>query len=204
MTTENRSSKIRTMCLTAMFMAVEFAMWTMGLGQVPVGPLNMSFLTVPVALGAMLLGIPAGTILGAAFGLTSFLDAMSGKSVLTGFFFSVSPLKTFLLCVVMRTLMGALTGLFFSALRRTSRRAWTWYAGALAAPLLNTCLFMGFIVLAFYQTEMVQGIVTRLGAANPFMFVVLLVGVQGLAEAAVCTLVSGTVAQGVARAMHIR
>ena len=199
-----RSSRIRMMCLTAMFMAVEFAMWLAGLGQVPFGPLNMSFLTVPVAVGAMLLGPAAGTILGATFGMTSFWDAMTGRSVLTGFFFSVNPFSTFLLCVGMRALMGLSTGLLFRLVSKLDRRRiLCWFAGGLAAPLLNTCFFMGYIVLAFYQTEMVQNLVARTGAANPFMFVVLLVGVQGLVEAVVCTAVAGVAAKGVAHAMKL-
>ena len=199
-----RSRRIRVMCTVAMFMAVELAMWLMGLGQVPFGPLNMSFLTVPVAIGAMLLGPIPGAILGATFGFTSFWDAMTGRSVLTGFFFGLSPLKTFLLCVGMRALMGLVTGLIFRAVARVDRRGIVcWFAGGLAAPLLNTCFFMGFIVAVFYGTEMVQNLVARTGAANPVMFVILLVGVQGLVEAVVCTVVAGMAAKGVAKAMKL-
>lgn len=38
----------------------------------------MSFLTVPIAVGAMTMGPAAGAILGAVFGLVSFKDALSG------------------------------------------------------------------------------------------------------------------------------
>lgn len=41
---------------------------------------------------------------------------------------------------------------------------------------------MGYIVLAFYGCDYVQNLVSVKGAANPFMFVVLLVGVQGVTE----------------------
>ena len=41
---------------------------------------------------------------------------------------------------------------------------------------------MGYIVLAFYSCDYVQNLVSVKGAANPLMFVVLLVGVQGVAE----------------------
>ena len=200
----DRSRRIRMMCTVAMFMAVELAMWLLGLGQVPMGPLNMSFLTVPVAIGAMLLGPAAGAALGATFGFTSFWDAMTGRSVLTGFFFGVSPLGTFLLCVGTRVLMGLCTGLIFRAVRKVDRRGiFCWFAGGLSAPLLNTCFFMGFIVTFFYRTEMVQNLVEKTGAANPVMFIVLLVGVQGLVEAAVCTLTAGAAAKGVAKAMKL-
>ena len=54
------------------------------------------------------------------------------------------------------------------------------------------------IVLAFYSCDYVQNLVSVKGAANPLMFVVLLVGVQGVAE----FLVSGILGGIVARAVH--
>lgn len=50
---------------------------------------------------------------------------------------------------------------------------------------------MTSLVLCFYQTDYIQNIVNVLGATNPFSFVALFVGLQGLVEAAVCWLISG-------------
>ena len=139
----------------------------------------------------MTMGPAAGAILGAVFGLVSFKDALSGLGM-TGVFFQISPLNTFVLCVVMRVLMGFCVGLIFKALRFIDRRGgWSYFIGALSAPLLNTLFFMGYIVLVFYNTEFIQSKVADLGAVNPLMFVVLLVGVQGLIEAIVCCAAGG-------------
>ena len=51
-----------------LLIAIELVMKLTGLGSVPVGPLYMSFLTVPIAIAAMLLGPMAGAITGAVFG----------------------------------------------------------------------------------------------------------------------------------------
>ena len=64
----------------------------------------------------------------------------------------------------------------------------------MSAPFLNTVFFMGWIVLAFYGCDYVQNLVSVKGAANPFMFVVLLVGVQGVAEFLVSGILGGIVA----------
>lgn len=196
---------LKTLCLLGLFAAIELAMKLMGLGSVPVGPLNMSFLTVPVAVGAMLIGPLGGCVLGAVFGLCSLWDAVSGASVMTGVFFGISPLHTVILCVVTRALMGLLTGLLFQAFQKADRaRVASYFAGAFAAPFLNTLLFMGYIVLVFYNTDYVQELVSRKGADNALMFVVLLVGVQGLVEMLVCTVVAGGVSKGVAHAMRLK
>lgn len=200
MKTPNGAVNVRRMCQLALFIAVELVMKILGLGSVPVGPLNMSFLTVPVALGAMLMGPAAGAIMGAIFGLCSFYDALSGASVMTGIFLQISPIHTFILCVVTRTLMGLCTGLLFKALHTVDKKiTWSCVAGALAAPLLNTLFFMGYIVLVFYGSEYIQNLVTKLNAPNPLMFVVLLVGMQGLIEAVVCGVVGGAVTKAVSK-----
>ena len=194
----NKTTNVRYLAQLALLAAIEVVMKLMGLGSVPVGPLYMSFLTVPIAVGAMTMGPAAGAILGAVFGLVSFKDALSGLGM-TGVFFQISPLNTFVLCVVMRVLMGWCVGLLFRVLRRVDhKKSWSYFVGAMSAPLLNTIFFMGYIVLVFYKTDYIQERVASLGAANPLMFVVLLVGVQGLIEIIVGCAVGGVLARAVA------
>ena len=198
----NNRSKIKKMVELAIFIAIIIVMKITGLSSVPVGPLVMTFTMVPIAIGAMLLGPAEGAALGFAYGLTSLSDAITGTSAMTGFFFQISPIHTIILCVGMRTLVGFLTGYIFKVLRKIdSKKIWCYYVGGLLAPMLNTVLFMGYIVLFFYKTEFVQNLVTKLGAVNPIMFVILLVGLQGMIEWFTGCLVGGTVAKAVAHAV---
>lgn len=197
-----KNTKLHNFVLLALFVALELVFRLIGLGRVPIGPLNMSFLTVPIAIGAMLLGPVQGMILGAVFGLCSLWDAVTGAGGMTNIFFGISPVHTIILCVVTRALMGLLTGLVFKALRKIDKtNTLAYFVGAFSAPFLNTVLFMGYIVLAFYGTEYVQNLVVSKGATNPLMFVALLVGLQGLIEMVVCTITGGAAAKGVAAAL---
>ena len=201
----NKTTNVRFLAQLGLLAAIEIVMKLIGLGSVPVGPLYMSFLTVPIAVGAMTMGPTAGAILGAVFGLVSFKDAITGASAMTGVFFQISPVHTFILCVVMRAIMGFCVGLLFKALRFIDRKGgWSYFIGALSAPLLNTLFFMGYIVAVFYQTEYIQGLVSTKGASNPLMFVVLLVGVQGLIEAIVCCAAGGVITRAVSSFLGTR
>ena len=200
----NRRNKYDMRYLTqlALLVAVEMVMKTIGLGSVPVGPLYMSFLTVPIAVGAIVLGPMAGMILGGVFGFVSFLDAIKGASVMTSNLLAVSPVHTFVLCFGTRVLMGLCVGLVYLGMTKLCRNSTVnCFATSLSAPLLNTLFFMGYIVLAFYQTEYIQSLVSAKGAVNPVMFVVLLVGFQGIVEAVVCSIAGTAVAGGVRRAL---
>ena len=52
----NKTTNVRYLAQLALLAAIEVVMKLMGLGSVPVGPLYMSFLTVPIAVGAMTMG----------------------------------------------------------------------------------------------------------------------------------------------------
>ena len=195
-----KNNDLRTLTRLALLVAIELVMKAIGLGSVPVGPLYMSFLTLPIAVGAITMGPAAGAVLGGVFGAVSFYDAVTGASAMTGALFQVSPVNTFILCVGMRMLMGLCAGLIFKALKGLDKPGtWSYLVSAMSAPFLNTVFFMGYIVLAFYGCDYVQNLVSAKGAANPLMFVVLLVGVQGVAEFLVSGILGGIVARAVAK-----
>ena len=190
---------VQTLTQLAILVAIEVVMKLIGLGSVPVGPLYMSFLTVPIAIGAIVIGPLASMLLGGVFGFVSFMDAIKGASIMTSTLLGVSAIHTFILCFVTRLLMGLCVGLVYGAMAKACKNATAnCFVASLSAPLLNTLFFMGYIVLAFYNCDYVQNLVSVKGAANPLMFVVLLVGVQGVAE----FLVSGILGGIVARAVH--
>ncbi len=193
---------VRYLTELALLVAIILVMKLTGLSSIPVGPLNMTLTMVPIAIGAMLMGPLAGGILGMIYGFTSFYDAVSGGSVMTGVFFQLSPVHTFILCVGMRILVGVAAGWIFRGLRKADpTKTVCYFLTGLFTPLLNTALFMGYIVAVFYRTDFIQEKVAALNAPNPFLFVVLMVGVQGLIEAVTGAVIGGGVGKGVAHAL---
>ena len=59
----------KTLTRVALLVAIELVMKMVGLGSVPVGPLYMSFLTLPIAVGAITMGPAVGALLGGVFGV---------------------------------------------------------------------------------------------------------------------------------------
>ncbi len=206
MSTTRKRNNVTYLCTLALLVAIEVVMKLSGLGSLRITPfLVMSFLTIPIAVGAALLGPTAGLVLGAVFGGLSLIDAMTGTSGMTVVFFQQDPVGTVFLCLVMRMLMGYLTGLVFKGCRKIDpTKTICYYVGALAAPLLNTILFMGYIVIFFYNTEYVQNLAISKGADNWFMFIVLIVGVQGLIEAGVGCVIGGTISKILSRTKLLR
>ena len=64
---KKQGMNVHTLTQLALLMALELVMANTPLGMIPIGPINASLLTIPVAIGAMLLGPAAGALLGAIF-----------------------------------------------------------------------------------------------------------------------------------------
>ena len=186
---------VHTMTQLALLIALELVMAYTPLGMIPVGPINASLLTIPVAIGAMLLGPAAGAIMGGIFGATSFINAVQGKSALGIALMSVSPMGYFVQAVIGRILCGLCCGLIYLAVKKllTGHTKLCCGIGALSAPLLNTFFYMGFMMLLFYNTEFIQSKCAALGVTNPFALVIAMVGVQGLGEAVTCCIIATAV-----------
>lgn len=144
--------------------------------------LEITFTMIPVAIGAILYGPSGGAVLGAVFGAVSFLQCL-GYSHFGAALLAINPVFTFIVCVPTRILAGLLAGLIYKALKAGCKsNIPALLTASLAAPLLNTVFFMSSLVLFFYRTDYIQGFVSAMGAANPIMFILIFVGINGLVE----------------------
>lgn len=202
---KNKTINIRAMTQLALLTAITLVLAYTPLGYLQIGPFNASFLTIPVCIGAIVMGPGAGAFLGLVFGLTSFGNALTGGSAMGVALMTVSPLGYFVQAVVGRVLMGLCCGLIYRAVKKVDKSNFACYvAGAVSAPLLNTVFYMGLMCLIFYNCEYVQSRVAATGAANPILFVLAMVGVQGLIEVLVCGVVGCIISKAVDAALGRR
>ena len=182
----NSNLKTRTLVQLALLTAIELIMAFTPLGYLKVGALSISFLMVPVVIGAIIMGPAAGAFLGGVFGLTSFIQCF-GMDAFGTMLMGISPLYTFITCIPSRVLAGWILGLIFKALDKIDSKKYAAYAvSSVSGALLNTVFFVGFLVLFFHKTLM------ELGMGDTILAVIAsLVTINAVVEAIVC-LVAGT------------
>lgn len=186
----------------ALLVAIILIMAFTPIGYIRTGGLEITLIVVPVAVGAVTLGPVAGAILGAVFGITSFIQCF-GMSPFGAVLLGINPFLTFLVCVPTRILMGWLTGLLYHGLRRTRIPSGVSVTlSNLCCPLLNTTFFMSALVACFYGTEYIQSIAEALGAKNALLFILAFVGVNGVVEALVCFVVGTAISVALKKALH--
>ena len=202
-TKKKSGMKVRDLTTMGLLTGVLLVMSFTPLGYVHTLGVDISLMMVPVGIGAMLMGPKGGAWLGFIFGATSFYQALTGTSVFSATLFNISPLNTFLLCIPTRILMGFLTGVIFRIVAKVDKKKTACYfVGGFSAAFLNTVFFMSALILLFWNTDYIQGFNTAFGGVNPFVFVVMFVGINGALEWPASCIAGGVVSKAVSRTLY--
>lgn len=192
----------KTLVLTSLLTALLVVLSMTPLGYLNIGPLAITLNIIPVAIAGIALGPLGGAILGAVFGITSFLQAMGigGASAMGVICFEISPILTFIHRVLSRVLAGFLTGLIARVMSKYTHISIASAVTGFAAAFLNTVFFMATLLIFFGNTEYVQGLI---GGRNILLFVCTFVGINAVFEMIVSTLATSAIGTALHRAKLI-
>ncbi len=202
--TNKSTTKTKMLVLYALFTAIIALLSLTPLGYLSVGAIDITFIVVPVVIGAIMLGSKGGAFLGLIFGISSFLSA-NGIGVPSPFgavILSISWWRTAVLCIIPRVLMGFFTGLIFEFLAKNGKKSfWKIALTSLIGPILNTLFFMSVLFLLFGSSDYI----TELRAGqNLLAFAAAFVGLNGLIEAGVSFVVSTAVVKAIFASLKIK
>lgn len=195
---KTQMSKLVKFVQLAVLAAIVVVMSFTPLGYLKIGPLSIALVIIPVVTGAIVLGPGAGAFMGLVFGVTSFAQCF-GMDAFGTTLCSISPLYTFIMCVPTRVLAGFLCGLIFKGISKGLQGKKTaevsYPVAAVSGPVFNTLFFMSSLVFLFGKTEFIQNMMADTGAENFLMFIVLMVGVNGVVEIASCLVVGSALSK---------
>lgn len=185
------------MAQMAILIAIVLIMAFTPLGYLKTAGLEISLITIPVAIAAMVLGPKEGAVIGAVFGLTSFYQCF-GMSTFGATLLNINPFLTFLVCVPTRILEGYVAGLIFPWLLKADKtKTIGFFLGGLITAVCNTVLFVGVLLLCFWNTEYIQSL--NAAGANILLFGAIFVGVNGVVEWIATTAAGGVIAKALAK-----
>lgn len=191
----NTNTRVNTsqLVILGLMTAILLLMAYTPLGYLNIGPLAITFNIIPVAIAAITVGPVGGAFAGAVFGLTSFFQCIGigGTSAMGVILFDINPVLTFIQRFVPRFLDGLLLGYIFQIARKVSNTYVASLVTGFCSAFLNTALFMGALVLLFWNTEYLQGLV---GGRNVIVFICGFVGINAVCEMVASTIVTGAVA----------
>ncbi len=178
--------------LLAMLLAIELIFAFTPLGYLRVGIVEITFMPLPIAIGAMLLDEYASLFLGVVFGITSFVQCF-GISAFGTALFSVNPFGTVILCTLPRAWAGYLAGIIFKLVSKIDKtKIMSFVAAAFSSAFLNTAFFVLTFFLLFKDTGFAIG-ENNISDMNILDVAVAIAGVNGIVEMLVCTVISAPI-----------
>lgn len=149
-------------------------------GFIKIGAVNLSFVLIPIVMGAIVIGPLAGVILGVVFGLVCYFMGLVGMDSLTYLLISEHPIITFLTCVVKGAAAGFATGFIYQVLSKKNEYLGV-ILGALAAPVINTGLF---IVGALIMSDAIDlfMVANNISVSAIYFLVIMCAGINFLVE----------------------
>ena len=193
----NNGMRAQKLVFFAILSAILIVMSFTPIGYLRIGlTLEITFLMIPVAIGAAAYGPLFGAGLGLVFGLTSLTQCFLG-SALGVLLLNVSVGLTVVQCIVPRVLFGLITGLIYNGLNKTKLHPYvTDTLTMLLGAMIHTILFMALFMLMWRNLDMIQSISETVGG-NVLLIVWAMVGVNAVIEWIVCGVVGAAVLNGV-------
>ena len=194
-TKKSRKRKALNITQNAILAAIIVLMAFTPIGYLQIGVVKMTFIMIPVAVGAITLGEKSGAFLGLVFGATSFIQCF-GLDVFGTTLLGINPVYTFIMCIVPRVIMGYFCGIAYKLVARKKKKFALVFASFLS-PVLNTVFFMSLLLLFFGESDYIMGI--RNGAEF-WPFLVAFVGLNGVMEIVTTTVIAPPVASVIKKA----
>ncbi|MCR5097466.1 MAG: ECF transporter S component [Lachnospiraceae bacterium] len=200
--TEKKSGTYR-LVLTAFFVAIILLMAFTPLGYIPTPMIKISLISIPVAVGAIILGPVEGLILGTVFGLTSVYQSMAGDG-LGPLMMQIAPIANIIVRLPTRMLMGFLTGVIYRAIKDSNIKAVSIPVACVCAPVLNTILYMTTLCLLFFNKPEIQdwAAAANLPTDNVIAFVTAMVGFNAFVEALAALIIGSAITKALMVAMR--
>jgi uncharacterized membrane protein len=192
-----QKTNVGEMTKMALLTAVILVMAFTPLGYLKTAGIEITFIMIPVAIGAITSGPKAGAFLGGVFGVTSFIQCF-GMSQFGMLLLGVSPVRTFLLCMIPRILMGFLAGWIFIGLSKVDKKGTYSYAvSSLSCAVINTVLFVGGVGLLFRDTMLAQAQEAGISLLSLLMT---FVTINSIIEMIACLVVGAVISRVIDRA----
>lgn len=196
-----KTNKTKNLVLMGVMTAIIFVMGLTQIGYIQTATLKVALVTIPVSIAAFALGPQGGALAGLSFGITSAIMAFTNPSELMVALTNISPVRTVILCVVPRVLVGFLAGTIAQVLKTI--KVPSPISGGItgfSVAFLNTVFFMSTILMMFGDSEAVKGME---GHHNLVLFIIAAVTTNALIEWISCPVLTSAVAAALSKARLI-
>ncbi len=172
---------VKKLVLTSILLAIVIVLQCIG-AVFKVGQFQLSFVLIPITIGAILLGPKTGFFLGFAFGL---IVIITGDAA---FFMSYNGFWTVVIVLLKGSVAGYLSGVVYNVLKNKSKTV-----GAIAASFTTTIVNTAIFALGT-SLFLMDAVTDAAGSENSVKFLFLsMIGINFLIEVAITVVLAPTI-----------
>ena len=181
---KTRREKTLHLVQLAMLIALIFVMQYLGtLASTPLrtAGIELSFVLIPIVVGAFLLGPIEGAILGFVFGVMTVVLTVIAPGSMTYILFTESPVIYIILAIIKATAAGLFSGLIYKGLDKLMKGKAVYLRTIIAsasAPIINTGIFLLGMV-CFFSDVIAE---KWAGGTNIFLFLISIIWLNFVIE----------------------
>lgn len=146
-----KKTTLRTLIMTALFIAIMLALQLTGLGLINLGIVNITFYCTLIAIGTLSVGLVPGLLMAFVFAAISFWKALSAPTGLVMPIIQLGGVGVlfYVLISFVPRLLVPLVVHFASKAFGKKKPYVGMTVGAVLGSLTNTVLYLGFVLLAY-------------------------------------------------------
>lgn len=180
---KTQREKILHLVQLAMLLAIVVVLQLTG-ASLPIGLIPLTFVLIPIVVGAFLLGPIDGAILGFTFGLITVFQTPLNPFLMV--FFEANAILYVILAILKATMAGFCSGLIYKGLNKLfkeKKKILSTTIASISAPIINTGIFViGMLIFFFPELSSLPSMTIE---NNPFAiftnpFQVLFIGFCGV------------------------
>ncbi len=138
---KKRLFSARNIALMGVLMALVVILQSVALVTSMFLPTSLSFVLIPIVLGAVIIGPLAGGVLGFLFGIIVIIFGVTGLDSFTSLLLTNEPWLTVLTCLLKGIAAGVIPGLLYKLIAKKNRYV-ALVVASLSAPIMNTGIFI--------------------------------------------------------------
>lgn len=200
-TSKNKKYKkldVHRMTFLAIFASIILVMSFTPLGYLNLGAIQITFIMIPVAVGAIMTDPMGGLFLGTMFGISSLMVGFLNGWLLP--IIELNPVLNTILVIIWlivpRSIMGFLVSVIFRLVSKIDKtKIVSYLVASVSGALLNTLLYTLFLIGMFGANS---GVLQTLGADSIVAVVVGVISFNAVLEAVVSLIVGGGISKALA------
>ena len=137
-----KNIKIKRMVGVSLLIAVMLVLqFLASVFPIKIGPVSLSLVLIPIVLGAATYGAAAGSVLGGAFGVMTYIFCVNGMDLGGHMVFQASPILCFIVVMAKGILCGLASGAVYQLLSKYNGYL-AMVCAAIICPVVNTGIFL--------------------------------------------------------------